>query len=103
MSFFEALWTTMGCWIAWLVCAMKVAVIESCEFVLTAIVLAINVMLLVLPTFALEEPKMDSGVVGFLNYFIPLTMLTASFTAIMTAWILYRIFQWALKWAKAAD
>jgi hypothetical protein len=94
---------SLSCWIAWLATTVKSYGIDAVELVITALISAANVFLALLPTFAIDNPQLDTGVVGLLNYVVNVNAILGWFGVLMGCWILYRLYQWALKWAKAAD
>jgi hypothetical protein len=89
------------CWFKWAVITTWSYAVDAFTLILTAVIAVVNLFLALLPHVALEEPSLDSGLVGHLNYFIPFGPLMAEFGVIMVAWIIYRIYQWLLKFAKA--
>lgn len=97
MGIFEAL----RCWIGWLAKTLYYYMIEAVEFVLDAIALAINAVISILPS--VERPNIDSidgGILGMINYVIPLGVIFGWCTLIMICWVLYRLYQWLLAWGK---
>lgn len=94
---------TLVCYLTWLGNYMYYAVVEAIEFVLDAFLGIIAVILSILPTADLGDPNLDGGALGTLNYFLPVSLMVTTFSTIMTAWIIYLIYQWMLKWAKVAD
>lgn len=103
VGFLEALWTTFTCWMVFLGNYFQYAMIEALDFIVDVFGLVIAAILWVLPTFVLEEPQLEGTAVGWLNYFIPLDFILAGFSAIMLAWILYRLYVVVLRWTKVAD
>ncbi len=99
MEIFDAL----RCWIRWLAGMFYYYMVEAVEVVLDALALAVNAVLFLLPQVAFDEPDVDSGIVGALNYIVPVGYFVNMFGLIMVAWVVYRIYQWILKWGKAAD
>lgn len=100
MGIFEAL----ACWIRWLAGTMRKVIVESVEFVLDAILGAVNVVLGLLPqdpTGGIPDDGIVNNALDWANYLLPIGPLFAEFTLIMTAWILYRLYQWLLGFAKA--
>ncbi len=93
----------LRCWIAWLANMIYYYIVESAAFILTMLAGVANLLLGLLPTFAIGRPQLDGPVVGLLNYIVPVGSIVTAFGVLMACWILYRLYQWALKWAKAAD
>lgn len=94
------MWEALKCWIRWLAKTIYYYGIEAVEFVLDAIAAVINLLLGFLPQAALPDTNLDSGVIGMLNYIVPLDFIVGFSGVVMAAWIVYRIYQWALKWGK---
>lgn len=95
---------TIVCWIKWAVQTAWSYGVDAFELVLSVLINAANVALALLPTAELGgEPNIQNGVLGLFNYVLPVGPLMAEFTLLMTCWILYRVYQWLLKWAKGAD
>jgi len=99
VGIFEAL----KCWITWLAKSIYYYMVEGVELVIDALAAAANVILGILPSVALPEPELDSGVVGMINFFVPIEVFLSVALAIMVAWVLYRIYVWGLRWAKAEE
>lgn len=95
------MWDWLVCWIIWAVKTMGSIITDVFTLVIGAIIQAANVALGLLPTFSVGTPTLDGGLIGNLNYFIPFGPLLVEFSAFIGAWILYRIYQYVLKWAKA--
>lgn len=95
---------TIVCWIRWLAQGAASYVVDAFEFILSVLIGAVNVALGLLPTMAAtERPQLTGGVLGTFNYIIPFSGLALQFGALLVAWVAYRVFQWLLKWGKAAD
>ncbi len=99
MGIFDAL----KCWITWLAKSVYYYGVEGAELILDSFAAVANVLLAVLPTVALPAPDLDGGIVGFINYFVPVDVLLLVATAVMTAWVLYRNSQWGMRCAKAQE
>lgn len=97
------IFAALMCWIRWLAGAVYYYMVEAVEVVLKALVLAANAILSLLPQTNFEQPSLDSGVVGLLNYFVPIPLLLGAMTTVMVATAAYRVYVWGLRWAKAAD
>ncbi|WP_152670821.1 hypothetical protein [Rubrobacter aplysinae] len=68
--------------------------VDGIEFITDAIIGAIAAVLSLLPQHELGNPLDNNRVLGAVNYFLPLGIVTAGFSGIMTAWIAYRVYQW---------
>lgn len=97
------MWDALRCWIQWLAKTLYYYMVEAGEFFIDALGAIVNAVLWLLPTVALPDPNVDSGVLAALNYVLPISLLTGVFSAIMLAWILYRVYQWVLRWGKAEE
>lgn len=91
------------CYVTWAVVTLYSYMLDAFKVVLHGLFFAVNAVLWLLPHVAFDDPQMDGGVVGFLNYVLPLGALIAEFTAIMFAWILYRLYEWLLRWGKVVE
>lgn len=93
---------TIICWIKWAVHAVGQTMLTVLDFVLSVLIVAVNAVIFFLPK-DLTKPSgdLDGGMLGTLNYFVPLGIIVGQFGFIMVAWIIYRIYQWLLRWAKA--
>lgn len=93
---------TIICMVKWAVHAVGQTMLTVLDFVLTALIVAVNAVVWLLPSDPTGEGQpLDGGMLGTLNYFIPLGIIVSQFGLIMVAWILYRIYQWLLRFAKA--
>lgn len=97
MGIFESL----ACWIRWLAAELYYYMVEAVEFVLDALLAVVGLLIALLPRVALERPDLDQTVLGIVNYVIPVGEILVAFGVIMMAWIIYRIYQIMLRWAKA--
>lgn len=88
------------CYVKWAVLSVWSYGVDAFELVLDIFAAIVNAMLLILPNAVLDEPALDSGLMGNINYFIPFGLLVAEFSTIMMAWIIYRLYQWVLRWGK---
>lgn len=88
------------CWIKWAAQSTVSYAVDALEFVLNVLATAVNLALSLLPTFAIPPVSVDSGIVGFLNYVLPVSTLFYEFSVLIAAWIVYRIYQWVLAWGK---
>lgn len=94
---------SLACWIAWLAQEMWFYFVETLEALLDVLVAVANAIFSVLPTVDLPEPSADGGVVGALNYVVPVDVYLVTATTIISAWIIYKIVEWGLRWAKAEE
>ncbi len=100
MGIFESL----ACWIRWLAGTIRNVILESVEFILTIILGAVNAVLSLLPqdpTGGIPKGGLMNNALDWANYLLPIGPLFAEFSLIMVAWILYRVYQWLLGFAKA--
>lgn len=92
---------TLVCWIRWAVKTAASYGLDAIEFIFDVFVEALNVMASVLPSDSVDgSGTIDGGILGAVNYVIPLGGITAQFSLLMTAWIAYRVYQWLLGFAK---
>lgn len=89
------------CTIRWAVAQIGNVMLEVVEFILTALIVAVNAVVSLLPNDPTGEASAPSGAIAIFNYFIPMGAIVGQFSLVMTAWILYRLYQWLLRWAKA--
>lgn len=94
---------SLKCWIGWLAKTLYSYMIDAVELVLTVIFTAANAVLWLLPTAAIGRPQLDTGVIGALNYILPMGEMVAVFGVLMVAWIAYRVYQWLLKLSGVAE
>jgi hypothetical protein len=92
---------TVICYITWAVQTVVSYAVDAVEFMLMVLISAANLALSILPTAALDTPNVEASLIGKINYFIPLPELMLEFSVVMFAWIVYRILQYFLRWAKA--
>jgi len=92
---------TIICYIKWLVVTVWSYGVDVLEMILDVLLGAVGLALSVLPTAELESPSLESGLVGQLNYFIPFGPLMVEFGVVMVAWVVYRLYQYLIRWAKA--
>jgi hypothetical protein len=73
--------------------------------VLNGLIAAIGALaaavLSLLPSFPDTPDAPDSGVLGFLNWVVPLGPMIASFAILIAAWTSFLVIKIALKWVKA--
>lgn len=93
--------TVIFCYIEWAVISMWSYFIDTVKLMLSVLITAVNLALSVLPTAAIEEVNVEESLIGKINYFIPIPELMAEFTIVMIAWIVYRIWQYLLRWGRA--
>lgn len=91
------------CLVKWAVHAIGQTILDVLDFLLSVVIQAVNIAISILPNDPTntDGDAIGGGVLGTLNYFVPLGVIVGQFGLIMTAWILYRLFQWLLRWAKA--
>lgn len=93
---------TIICWIKWAVHAVGQTMLTVVDLILSALILAVNAIVWLLPNDPTGEAgSIDGGILGALNYFVPVGFIVGQFGVIMIAWMLYRLYQWLLRWAKA--
>jgi hypothetical protein len=76
--------------------------VDAMEFVIDTIAVVINGILSLLP----DDPRgsgetVQPAVLGLFNYIVPMGVIMTEFGVLMAAWIVYRVLQWALTFAKA--
>lgn len=91
---------TIACWLAnmgkavlWAICEAFNALIRSAEFVLVAALHLLPPM----PPF----PEFDSGVMGWVAWFLPMNELIAGFAVVTTLFLLTLAVRVVLRWLKA--
>ncbi len=93
---------SLVCWIRWSVKTAGSYMVDAIEFVIDAIAFVINGVLSLLP----NDPRgsgevVQPAVLGLFNYIVPMGAIMVEFGVLMAAWIIYRVLQWALAFAKA--
>lgn len=61
----------------------------------------IEALVLLLPAMPSQPPSPDSGVLGYLNWFVNLDALIALWTSIVLLWVSVLAVRVALRWVKA--
>ncbi len=89
------------CIVKWAVHAVGQTMLSVVDFLLTVLIGAVNLLVVLLPNDPTKEPKAIGGALGVLNYFVPMEFIVGQFGVLMVAWILYRLYAWLLRWAKA--
>ena len=92
---------TVICLVKWAVHAIGQTMLTVLDFVLSALIIAVNAIVAFLPNDPTSAPQSIGGPLGMLNYFIPMEFIVGQFGLLMVAWILYRLYEWLLRWAKA--
>lgn len=92
---------TIICLVQWAVHAIGQTILSVLDFVISALIIAVNAIVVLLPNDPTDEAQAPGGPLGMLNYFIPMEFIVSQFGLLMTAWIIYRLYQWLLRWAKA--
>lgn len=94
--------TTIICLVKWAVHAVGQTILAVVDVICTALIIAVNAIVSLLPNDPTQGGGLSSsGILGMFNYVVPLGSIMSEFTLVMTAWILHRIYQWLLRWAKA--
>jgi hypothetical protein len=92
---------TVICLVKWAVHTIGQTVLTVVDFIATALIIAVNAIVAFLPNDPSESPDPIGGPLGMLNYFIPMEFIVGNFGLLMVAWVLYRLYEWLLRWAKA--
>ena len=92
---------SIWCMVRWAVHEIGQTILTVIDFILTIFIVSVNAVVSLLPNDPTDAPHPIGGALGMLNYFIPMEFIVSQFGLLMTAWILYRVYAWVLRWAKA--
>lgn len=98
----------VGCWLSWVWCAVRHVAYDLIDLAITAfnalvsaIAALIELLASLLPDMPTSPPNPASGVLGGLNWAVPIAPLLGGLTAFVSLWVSVIVVRTALRWVKA--